>query len=241
MVMHEFTLYMAYMHKRQERACSNGCDAFSCMHACSQSWWGCVQWARGQSERGVNSPIVILSSCEKHTLDSMVDSIREETGLDIQAREGRPESADDLKMVSAQDAHNIIIMCEPCHPQYSVNCACDDVFLAAHLLIRCQRTCAHRATHAYCHGAHTQLPKAQGSETVHETPSVVVIPGLQAFHSTTAVSCMRITQCVLAGIQTLATLAGARCAPLSIMPCSCYTEQTSLFESSFRTLHVKFE
>lgn len=69
-----------------------------------------MQWARGQSERGVNSPIVILSSCEKETLDSMVDSIREETGLDIQAREGRPESAADLRMVSAQDAHNIIIM-----------------------------------------------------------------------------------------------------------------------------------
>lgn len=74
--------------------------------------WHCgVQWSRSQAERGVNSPIVILSSDEKQSLDTMVNSIREETGLDIQAREGRPESADDLKMVSAQDAHNIIIMC----------------------------------------------------------------------------------------------------------------------------------
>lgn len=69
-----------------------------------------LQWSRGQAERGVNSPIVILSNREKETLDQMVGGIREETGLDIQAREGRPESADDLRMVSAQDAQNIIIM-----------------------------------------------------------------------------------------------------------------------------------
>jgi hypothetical protein len=69
-----------------------------------------VQWARGQAERGTRSPIVILSDVEKESLDKMVNSIRRETGLNIQAREGRPESADDLRMVSAQHAHNIIIM-----------------------------------------------------------------------------------------------------------------------------------
>ena len=103
-----------------------------------------MQWARGQSERGVKTPIVILSSCEKSTLDSMVDSIREETGLDIQAREGRPESADDLKMVSAQDAHNIIIMCGPYRPQYSCTCACHGFFsvvLGVQLRITRKRPC----------------------------------------------------------------------------------------------------
>lgn len=43
-----------------------------------------MQWARGQSERGKKSPIVILSNRKKADLDAMVARIRTQTGLDVQ-------------------------------------------------------------------------------------------------------------------------------------------------------------
>jgi hypothetical protein len=69
-----------------------------------------VQWAKGQRERGNSTPIIILSESPKEELDELVAEIRAETGLDIMAREGRPCAARDLRMVSASEAQNIIIM-----------------------------------------------------------------------------------------------------------------------------------
>lgn len=69
-----------------------------------------MQWARGQSDRGKRAPIVILSNRDKADLDKMVGRIRTQTGLDVQAREGRPECPEDLRLVSAQHASNIIVM-----------------------------------------------------------------------------------------------------------------------------------
>jgi hypothetical protein len=46
----------------------------------------CVQWARGQSDRGRQAPIVILSNKSKAELDKLVTRIRMQTGLDVQVR-----------------------------------------------------------------------------------------------------------------------------------------------------------
>lgn len=50
----------------------------------------CLQWALAQKERGQQAPIVLLADKPKDVLNSIVDTIRSETRMDVMAREGIP-------------------------------------------------------------------------------------------------------------------------------------------------------
>ena len=70
-----------------------------------------MQWSVAQKESGhAGAPVVVLADMPKEVLDVVIDAMREQTGLDIMGREGRPYNIDDLNLVSAGTARTVILM-----------------------------------------------------------------------------------------------------------------------------------